>query len=93
MELHHPFVAEFPAHRETIRSLKLADARVRIGGALSAACDRRCHRRSVSPGLPESFLLSQSVASGGDWRTSVHSRASRIGDWPKVCLSRKPNSP
>jgi len=29
MELHHPFVAEFPAHRETIRSLKLADAKFR----------------------------------------------------------------
>ena len=26
MDLHHPFVKEFPAHRETIRSLKLADA-------------------------------------------------------------------
>ena len=25
MDLHHPFVKEFPAHRETIRSLKLAD--------------------------------------------------------------------
>ena len=30
MELHHPFVAEFPAHRETIRSLKLADAKFRL---------------------------------------------------------------
>jgi uncharacterized protein YdcH (DUF465 family) len=29
MELHHPFVKEFPAHRETIRSLKLADGRFR----------------------------------------------------------------
>jgi uncharacterized protein YdcH (DUF465 family) len=29
MDLHHPFVAEFPAHRETIRSLKLADAKFR----------------------------------------------------------------
>ena len=29
MELHHPFVAEFPAHRETIRSLKLADGKFR----------------------------------------------------------------
>jgi uncharacterized protein YdcH (DUF465 family) len=27
MDLHHPFVAEFPGHRETIRSLKLADGR------------------------------------------------------------------
>ncbi len=26
MDLHHPFVKEFPAHRETVRSLKLADA-------------------------------------------------------------------
>jgi len=25
MDLHHPFVAEFPGHRESIRSLKLAD--------------------------------------------------------------------
>jgi uncharacterized protein YdcH (DUF465 family) len=25
MDLHHPFVKEFPAHRETIRSLKLRD--------------------------------------------------------------------
>jgi uncharacterized protein YdcH (DUF465 family) len=25
MDLHHPFLKEFPAHRETIRSLKLAD--------------------------------------------------------------------
>ena len=25
MDLHHPFVIEFPAHRETIRTLKLAD--------------------------------------------------------------------
>ena len=29
MDLHHPFVTEFPAHRETIRSLKLADAKFR----------------------------------------------------------------
>ena len=29
MDLHHPFVAEFPGHRETIRSLKLADAKFR----------------------------------------------------------------
>ena len=29
MELHHPFVKEFTAHRETIRSLKLADAKFR----------------------------------------------------------------
>jgi len=29
MELHHPFVKEFPAHRETIRSLKLADGQFR----------------------------------------------------------------
>ena len=29
MELHHPFVKEFPQHRETIRSLKLADAKFR----------------------------------------------------------------
>jgi hypothetical protein len=29
MDLHHPFVKEFPAHRETIRSLKLADAKFR----------------------------------------------------------------
>ena len=29
MDLHHPFVAEFPVHRETIRSLKLADAKFR----------------------------------------------------------------
>lgn len=26
MDLHHPFVIEFPAHRESIRSLKLGDA-------------------------------------------------------------------
>jgi len=25
MDIHHPFVAEFPEHRETVRSLKLAD--------------------------------------------------------------------
>ena len=29
MDLHHPFVKEFPAHRETIRSLKLADSHFR----------------------------------------------------------------
>jgi hypothetical protein len=29
MDLHHPFVAEFPAHRETIRTLKLADGNFR----------------------------------------------------------------
>ena len=29
MDLHHPFVKEFPAHRETIRSLRLADAEFR----------------------------------------------------------------
>ena len=29
MDLHHPFVTEFPAHRETIRSLKLADGQFR----------------------------------------------------------------
>ncbi len=29
MDLHHPFVKEFPAHRETIRSLKLADGNFR----------------------------------------------------------------
>ena len=29
MDLHHPFVKEFPAHRETIRSLKLADGTFR----------------------------------------------------------------
>ncbi|HZI31842.1 MAG TPA: hypothetical protein VFF11_05845, partial [Candidatus Binatia bacterium] len=29
MDLHHPFVKEFPAHRETIRSLKLADGQFR----------------------------------------------------------------
>ena len=29
MDLHHPFVAEFPGHRETIRSLKLADGKFR----------------------------------------------------------------
>jgi len=29
MDLHHPFVKEFPGHRETIRSLKLADATFR----------------------------------------------------------------
>jgi uncharacterized protein len=29
MDLHHPFVKEFPAHRETVRSLKLADSEFR----------------------------------------------------------------
>lgn len=29
MDLHHPFVIEFPGHRETIRSLKLADGKFR----------------------------------------------------------------
>jgi uncharacterized protein YdcH (DUF465 family) len=29
MDLHHPFVVEFPVHRETIRSLKLADGKFR----------------------------------------------------------------
>lgn len=29
MDLHHPFVKEFPAHRETIRSLRLADPKFR----------------------------------------------------------------
>ncbi len=29
MDLHHPFVIEFPEHRETIRSLKLADGQFR----------------------------------------------------------------
>jgi uncharacterized protein YdcH (DUF465 family) len=29
MDLHHPFVAEFPAHRESIRTLKLADGNFR----------------------------------------------------------------
>ena len=29
MDLHHPFVTEFPKHRETIRSLKLADGKFR----------------------------------------------------------------
>jgi uncharacterized protein YdcH (DUF465 family) len=29
MDLHHPFVIEFPEHRETIRSLKLADGSFR----------------------------------------------------------------
>jgi uncharacterized protein YdcH (DUF465 family) len=29
MELHHPFVKEFPQHRETVRSLKLADGKFR----------------------------------------------------------------
>ena len=29
MDLHHPFVTEFSGHRETIRSLKLADGKFR----------------------------------------------------------------
>jgi len=29
MDLHHPLVKELPAHRETIRSLKLADGKFR----------------------------------------------------------------
>ena len=29
MDIHHPLVAEFPEHRETIRSLKLANAQFR----------------------------------------------------------------
>lgn len=29
MDLHHPFVQEFTAHRETIRTLKLSDATFR----------------------------------------------------------------
>jgi uncharacterized protein YdcH (DUF465 family) len=29
MDLHHPFVKEFPQHRETIRSLKLGDGKFR----------------------------------------------------------------
>ena len=29
MDIHHPFLSEFPEHRETIRSLKLADAKFR----------------------------------------------------------------
>jgi len=29
MDIHHPFVVEFPAHRETIRSLKLSDGKFR----------------------------------------------------------------
>ena len=29
MDLHHPFVKEFPQHRETIRSLKLRDGTFR----------------------------------------------------------------
>jgi uncharacterized protein YdcH (DUF465 family) len=29
MDLHHPFVIEFPQHRETVRSLKLADGKFR----------------------------------------------------------------
>ena len=29
MDLHHPFIKEFPAHRETIRFLKLADGHFR----------------------------------------------------------------
>lgn len=33
MDLHHPFVMEFPEHRETIRSLKLADDQFRTAFA------------------------------------------------------------
>ncbi len=29
MDIHHPFVTEFPEHRETIRHLKLSDNRFR----------------------------------------------------------------
>jgi uncharacterized protein YdcH (DUF465 family) len=29
MELHHPFVKEFPVHRETIRSLRLGNDKFR----------------------------------------------------------------
>jgi uncharacterized protein YdcH (DUF465 family) len=29
MDIHHPFVSEFPNHRETIRTLKLADPKFR----------------------------------------------------------------
>jgi uncharacterized protein YdcH (DUF465 family) len=29
MDLHHPFVIEFPGHRESIRTLKLADGNFR----------------------------------------------------------------
>ena len=29
MDLHHPFLKEFPQHRETIRSLKLGDDQFR----------------------------------------------------------------
>ncbi len=29
MDIHHPFVTEFPEHRETIRSLKLANTQFR----------------------------------------------------------------
>lgn len=29
MDLHHPFVVEFPEHRESIRTLKLADGNFR----------------------------------------------------------------
>ena len=29
MDLHHPFLREFPQHRETIRSLKLGDGQFR----------------------------------------------------------------
>jgi hypothetical protein len=29
MELHHPFVKEFPQHRETVRSLRLSDGKFR----------------------------------------------------------------
>jgi uncharacterized protein YdcH (DUF465 family) len=29
MDIHHPFVSEFPEHRETIRHLRLSDGRFR----------------------------------------------------------------
>ncbi|MGA2244242.1 MAG: DUF465 domain-containing protein [Verrucomicrobiota bacterium] len=29
MDIHHPFVNEFPEHRESIRTLKLADGKFR----------------------------------------------------------------
>ena len=29
MDIHHPFVSEFPEHRETIRHLRLSDNRFR----------------------------------------------------------------
>ncbi|MGO8764914.1 MAG: YdcH family protein [Limisphaerales bacterium] len=30
MDIHHPFVAEFSEHRETIRTLKLANEKFRV---------------------------------------------------------------